>query len=360
MKEFFINMSGLIFQLVVAVGTVVIFQKTLQAKSNLVGNAFNRTKGLVNRARERAQNSTLYQRPKMARERRTEERRRSATEDYARAMTGRGPGSALLRMRAGGLQSAARQRALQSAEDILRRQRHEETERAAKNISRLGFEGDADLMGIARTRTGGTYYSERLGRSVEVTEAVRQAAVNGLVQQGRTGQVRDLETYDEATGTVHNYNTRQGGHLRGRGGAAETDLQRMLDHAYDDYGTKLSEKAPDLMPNRRASEGTAAFTDLQAADVAAWHASTVTAADRWYTATRDAGGAALTPAEITRRQNERTRMLRSYAEATRSPGTRQKLSLDQATRMRDIAAAVLPAGDVTRAAIEEIYTALGG
>lgn len=300
--------------IVIPVGMYKVVQWSFSARAGLgklTGSLTDRTKGLTNKARERAQQSNLYQRPQMAKDFRKQERRRANVEDYAQRVTE----SSRWRRRAAGVgNTAGQQRALQSAQDILRKQRHEETERAAKNMAQRGFEGDADFMGIAQTETGRNYTSARTGEQIQVSEAVRQAAINNLVQQGRTGQVRELEA---------------AGGGRAPGGVARTDLHNMLDHAYEDYGQKIAEKAPDLAPSRRASNGAAAFTDLQAGDVTKWHHSTIDAAEGWYTSPTMVDPTTnqvvpITAAERTSRQAARRQMLNSYKIAL---GTEQRSSI---------------------------------
>lgn len=374
-KTFLLKIIGVVLEVGIGFLTIKIFMDLVSAKSKMLGSLRNGAKGLTQKARDRAERSNFYQRRKMADEAKIQEKRRANVEDYAARARGTGLRSTLLRRRAAGgivgqvfnTNQAGQQRVYQAAEDVQRKQRHEEAERASKNLARSGFEGDADFMAIARTATGGSYTSARTGRTIQVTDAVRQAAVNNLVQQGRTSQIRELETYDEATGTSYDRVTNTGGIQRGAGGVATSDLHHLLDHAYEDYAGKLSDKAPDLMPSRRASEGLAAFTDLKPEDVSAWHHSTVTAASDWYGATTTGPGgtgAALTPAEIARRASARDQMLRSFSQATRNPSTRSKLSLDQVrqvrTMMNDAIAAGHPVDPTVQNDINNTFTALGG
>lgn len=355
---------ALLIPLLVPFAMYEAFKVALKARAGfgrLMGNLETRRKGLSDRARERAQGTDYYQRRQLAKEAHKGERRRGNISSYAGIISNES-NSRLGRLRAARLQQraagfgnkAGQQRVLQSAQDQIRKERHDEAERAAKDLAQRGFEGDTDFMAIARTRTGGTHTSARTGQSVQVNEAVRQAAVNQLVQQGRTNQIRQLETYDAATDTSANFDrttgTYSGGTSRGAGGVATTDLHNLLDHAYEDYGSKLSDKAPDIMPSRRTTDGVAAFTDLKPEDVAKWHYSTAESARVFY---NQPG-----------RDTDRDQMLRAFSQATQSPTTRSQLSLDQVTRVRDILhdanASGTPANPAIANQIEATYTQLGG
>jgi hypothetical protein len=192
---------------------------------------------------------------------------------------------------------------------------------------------------------------ENTGVELLVGQAERQAAVNSLVQQGRTSQIRGLEGFDE------NGLLAAGATPRLPGGRPATEMHRLLDHAYEEYGSKLGDKAPDLMPNRRTTNGVAAFTDLKPEDVTAWHHSTVTSARNFFNTPRlDQNGVDQAPAN-------REQMLRAYSQATQSPATRAKLSLDQVTRVRQVLNDAQAAGFADANVINNIndmYTTLGG
>lgn len=304
-------------------GTVLSFKLILDlvsSKSKLLGGAVNKMQGWGNqmrdKAKEKAEGSNFYQRRKLADEARKQERRRANIEDYAGRVSGeRGSriGSALLRRRAaGGLTGQilntnrpGQQRIAQSAEEQLVKQRHEEAGRAATRMARMGFEGDQDFEDIARAAEG-QQLTSRTGQIMTVTGADRQAAINNLVQQGRVGRIRGLEGL-------------QG---RGQGGAPTTDLHHMLDEAYKDYGSKLGDKAPDLMPSRRVTQGLAAFTNVKPKDVTDWHESTVSEAERYYNSSGNIAAQADT--------------LRAFGEASDNPTTLAQLDREQVTNFRNM------------------------
>lgn len=362
---------------VIKMSTWAIFAKGWIGKAAGALNA--KTNGFTNKAKEYGENRSFYQRRQMARDSRNQERRRAHVEDYAGAITDPGRRGRSLRRRAAGgftaqvagvfgrdVNAAGQQRVLQAAQDIQRKQRHEEAERAAKRMKDAGFRGDTDNLAVATAAEGSLVRSAASGQMIEVTHADRQAAINNLVQQGRTSEIRRLEGFDVNTGASTTPAGRAplpGIARRDGQGGAVTDLHRMLDHAYEDYGSKLGDKAPDLMPDRRTTLGMAAFTDLKPDDVAGWHHSTAAAAGRWYGATTDAQGNALDAATITTRQTERDRMLRSFATASQNSSTRAKLSPDQVARVRDIAQQAVTAGTYDRTTvnqIQDVYEQMGG
>lgn len=325
---------------------VIIVKAALETKAGIgriVRGASKLGDSATGKARERARSSNYYQNKEMVRQARANERRRGNVASYTELMTGTGLRSEMARRRAAGgmtaqlfnTNRAGQERILTAAQEQLRKERNEEAHRAAQRMTSLGVEGDADLMAIATTAEGGTFRQERNGRptgtTMQVGRAERQAAIEELVKQGRVGRLRDLE----ATGPA-----------RGIGGQPNpnNELHEMLDEAYKEHGSKLADKAPDLMPNRRATNGTAAFTDLKPADVADWHESTVEAANRWYTATAGADGTPLTAAELAERRTEQARMVRAFADATRQPGTRSKMSRQQVERVRAVMADATAAG----------------
>jgi len=363
-----VEVVGLIIQVVMGFAAIFMFKFAIVAKGALgrvAGKLNDSTKGLTGRAKDFGENRNFYQRRQFARDARKQEQRRANVEDYAAMASANTRRGHLLRRRAaGGLvgqvlntNEAGQQRIGQAADDQLRKQRHEETQRAGQRMSHMGIEGDADLLAIANTPAGTAFQQARMnaagvmaptGVEVRVGEAERQAAINNLVQQGRTSQLRGLE----ATAA------------RGPGGQPVTEMHRMLDEAYQEHGAKLADKAPDLMPNRRASEGLAAFTDLKPEDVTAWHHSTVDAAAGWYGSTVDARGNALTTPQINERVASRDQMLRAFSAATQNTSTRSKLSLEQVTRTRAMMNDALASGATVDGTVQnhinKMYTDLGG
>ncbi|HVI68825.1 MAG TPA: hypothetical protein VM581_00015 [Magnetospirillaceae bacterium] len=349
-KNFLVSTIGTVFDIGTAVLTVKIFMDLVSAKSKMLQGLRNGAKGITQKVRDRAERTNFFQRRKMADEAKVQEQRRANVEDYASRIRGQGIRSTLLRRRAAGgavgqvfnTNRPGQERQLQAAEDVLRKQRHEEAERAAKRMKDAGFRGDDAYLEIARSPVGRQITSPT-GQVMSVTHSDQQAAINSLVQQGRTSQVRGLEAF---------------GGARGAGGAATSDMHTMLDHAYEDYGSKLADKAPDLMPDRRTTEGLAAFTDLKPDDVSQWHHSTVSAARAYYSTPHlDAGGVDQSPAY-------RDQMLRAFSQATQSPTTRSKLSLEQVTQAREIlhdaVASGQPVDPIVSGHIETTYTQLGG
>lgn len=349
---------------VIKMSTWAIFAKGWIGKAAGVLNA--KTGGLTNRAQKFAENRGIYQRNQAARNQREQERQRRAVEGVARVATNEGwRGRMFRRKAAGGLSAqvmgtltgdrfganiAGQERALQNAQDQQRKLRHEEADRAAKRMVTLGIEGDTDLENIAR---GGGYVDPGTGAfvstgqfnqtrggmatgvSLQVGHAEQQAAINALVAQGRVGRLRDLEAVS----------------ARGAGGTPRTELHHMLDEAYTTTSNKIGDKAPDLMPNRRATNGVAAFTDLQPKDVSAWHQSTVLAAEHYYNAA-PAGNA------------EKDQALRAFSEAAGNTSTLASLSPEQVTNFRNMMERHIAAGNVVsnnvRTAINDAYTRKGG
>lgn len=367
-------------QIGVAFAVIFLFKWAMFSKGWLgraSGAISSKTRGLTEKAKDFGENRNFYQRRQMASDARKQERRRANVEDYAGAITDPGRrGRAIRRRAAGGfsgqvaglfgqeVNAAGQQRVLQAAQDIQRKQRHEETDRAAKRMKDAGFRGDNDNLAVATAAEGSFVTSAASGQTIAVTHADRQAAINNLVQQGRTSEIRRLEGFDVNTGDAIPRAV-PGAARRDAQGGAVTDLHRMLDHAYEDYGTKLGDKAPDLMPDRRTTLGGAAFTDLKPDDVAGWHHSTVSAASRWYGATADAQGNALDAATITQRETDRDRMLRAFATASQNSSTRAKLSPDQVARVRDIAFQAYNGGTgtydrTTIDQIQDVYEQMGG
>jgi hypothetical protein len=361
---------------VIKMSTWAIFAKGWIGKAAGVLNA--KTGGLTNRAQKFAENRGIYQRNQAARNQREQERQRRAVEGVARVATNDGwRGRMFRRKAAGGLSAqvmgtltgdrfganmAGQERALQNAQDQQRKLRHEEADRAAKRMVTLGIEGDTDLENIAlgggyvdpgtgafvstgqfnQTRggtsagvgaqtTGGT----ATGVGLQVGHAEQQAAINALVAQGRIGRLRDLEAVS----------------ARGAGGTPRTELHHMLDEAYTTTSNKIGDKAPDLMPNRRATNGVAAFTDLQPKDVSAWHQSTVLAAEHYYNAA-PAGNA------------EKDQALRAFSEAASNTSTLASLSPEQVANFRNMMERHRAAGNAVpnnvRTAINDAYTRKGG
>lgn len=349
-KTFLLKIIGVILEVGIGFLTIKIFMDLVSAKSKMLGNLRNGAKGLTQKARERAERSNFYQRRKMADESKLQEQRRGNVEDYARRISGTRRRDVLLRRRAAAgvtgqlfnANRAGQERQLQAAEDVLRKQRHEEAERAGKRMKDAGFRGDDAYLDIARSPVGRQITSPT-GQVMSVTHADQQAAINNLVQQGRTSQVRGLEL---------------AGGARGAGGAATSDMHTMLDHAYEDYGSKLADKAPDLMPDRRTTNGLAAFTDLKPDDVSQWHHSTVAAARAYYASPQlDSSGIDQAPAY-------RDQMLRAFTQAAQSPSTRSKLSLEQVAQvrevMRDAIASGRPVDPGVRTEVNNTYRAMGG
>ncbi len=316
-QEMIYQSSGLVLDTVVGFSTLFLFKWGLMAKTALgrfASGVNNGTKGLVNKAQERAQETPFYQRRKLSRDFRKQERSRAGTEDFAQKLED----SPRWRRRAAGtFNRAGQQRAEYSAQEIRRKARREESQRAAQQMLRSGLEGDVDLEGIARHTIGSTFtsatHTDASGRpsSIVVTEAARQAAIEGLMQQSRIKILRGLEA---------------DGGGRGPGGSARTELHKVLDDAYEQYGSAIKDKAPDLLPNRRASEGKAAFTDLQPEDTAGWHSTTYDTSERYYQ-TAPAGAV------------ERRQMLGATAAAMRSPAMRSKFNASKMESLRAIVAA---------------------
>lgn len=368
MKETFIAISGLLLQIVVGIAPIFLFKMAIVSKSalgRLAGTINSKTQGLTNKAKDFGEGRNFYQRRQMAREARQQERRRGSVENYANRVSGEGWRASMLRRRAAGgvraqviggltrggveLNRAGQQRIGQAAEEQLRRQRHEEATRALQRMTTLGVEGDQDLVDIATAQVGSEFAQQRNGVAtgvrMQVTQAERQAAINSLVQQGRVGRLRDLE---------------RTGPARGPGGTPNPDneLHHMLDEAYTTIPNKLGDKAPDLMPNRRATNGVAAFTDLQADDVAGWHESTVSAARDFFNTQRlDAAGNVVQIGGRDANLVERERMLRALSQATQSPTTRSRLSLEQMRQAREIMRDARAAGFTDRTVMGQIETA---
>lgn len=375
MKDFIIHTAGVFLDVVVMLSPIVIVKTTLAAKAGLgrvINGAEKMGQGVTGAARNRAQSSNMYQRRQMIRQARDNERRRGNVASYTELMTGDGVRSELARRRAaGGLagqlfntNQAGQERILTSAQEQLRKEQNEEAHRAAQRMTSLGIEGDDDLARIARMADGQVFRQTRngvaTGTTMQVNRAERQAAIEELVKQGRVGELRRLEAVGPA---------------RGPGGRPNpnNELHELLDEAYKEHGGKLGDKAPDLMPNRRATNGVAAFTDLKPDDVTGWHHSTVSAARNFYSTSRmvedvdPATGLGLgtfhdqAPAD-------REQMLRAFGQATTVPSAKSKMSLDQVRQvrnvLRDAQAAAIASGTVfdttTAGQIETMYKDLGG
>lgn len=116
----------------------------------LTGNLTDRSKGITNKAKERAEQSNLYQRPQLAREFRKQERRRANVEDYAERITGNGVRGRMLRRRAAGAGNAAgQQRAYLSGLGQMSKQEHEEASQAALVLEHNGVNSPMQLAAVA-------------------------------------------------------------------------------------------------------------------------------------------------------------------------------------------------------------------
>jgi hypothetical protein len=323
--DLFYDSASIVLFIAVAGGAITLIMGSVQGVKFVGGfitGVKNASGGLKQKAQDRAQQTKFFQRRQMAKDFKTSERKRAGTEDFAERVQN----SSRWRRRAAGIGNTEGQtRALQNAQDTLRRFRHDEAERASKDLARQGFEGDTDFMGIARAGVGGTYTSTRTGQTIQVTEATQQAAVNSLVQQGRVRPLRNLEGElmgrDPVTGLdVVNPAAAGTGGRRGPAGQPTQAIHEVLDRAYEEYGGKVAEKAADMAPSRRASGGSAAFTDLKAEDVVSWHETTVDAAERYYADPARAGATAV---------DDRNQMLRSFVAAIKEPSLRGKIGPTQ-------------------------------
>jgi hypothetical protein len=318
-KEFLQSVLPLLTGPMVAFATVGLMKKLILESNKFLGGVAGLAGKITQAAENRAKQSSSYQRRQMSKQQLEQERQRTARESFATSLTQGGVRGAIARRRAAGgitglvfnRNQAGQQRVMQSAEDALRKQRHEEAERAQKRMTTLGVEGDDDLYAIASGIgvRNGVFRQERngveTGVQMQVSESEQQAAINALVAQGRVGRLRRLEAVSS----------------RGPGGTPQTRLHRMLDEAYSGGG-KVTDKAPDLMPNRRATEGAAAFTKVQPNDVATWHESTVSEAERFYDTTGDRGA-----------QQE---TLLAFAVAASNPSTLAQLDPDQVRNFRNM------------------------
>lgn len=366
-----VDIVALVLQIVLGFAAIFLFKWALVAKGALgkvAGGLNNATKGLTGRAKEYGENTGFFQRRKKAGETRQQERARRNLTNYAQAINpdanaGRiqRARAALLRRRAaGGLtgqvfgtNQAGQARAQQTAEEFLYKQRMEEANRASRRMAASGFGGDTDYERIASAAEGTTLTSNT-GQTMLVTAADRQAAMNKLAETGRVSPLRRLEAFS-ATATQANPNNV----ARGAHGAPQTEMQRMLDDAYKEYGAKLGSKAPDLIPDRRSTDGYAAFTSVNPSDASQWHHSTIGAARNYYNNPQAAPDGA--PVNV---NQERSQTLRSFSTASQSPATRQNIDIDQATQMRAMMQEAQAAGtDLPQNVIDninDIYTHLGG
>lgn len=299
-------------------------------------------RSLSQAAKSGFEKTSFGQRSQMAKQSRENLRKRKVQTSFSENLTKAGPRGSFARFRAGGVSTTGRQYAQQAAEESLKKEQAAEAQRASSRMTTLGIEGDDDLFSIASASIGDTYEQERKGQktgvTIKVTEPEKQAAINSLAQQGRIKKLRELEAVSS----------------RGPGGTPQTQLHHMLDEAYKTPGNKVADKAPDLMPNRRATEGTAAFTDLQMKDVAAWHSTTFAAANDFYS-NPAAHGMSASDASA-----EREKMLRSFSLATQNTATANSLSIDQVKAAKAIMDAHPPTDATVIDNINGMYEKLGG
>jgi hypothetical protein len=196
-KDVFVKLSGTILNLVIAFAVVKIFMTMLQAKSNLVGKAFDKTKGLTNRARERAQSSRFYQGKEMGRNQRKGERQRAATEAYANAITNHDNTrigawrAGRLRRRAGGRSAEAQNRAYISGLGAIEKLESQETKDAAFVLEHNGINSPGQLAAIAAGRVG----TDPTGRNRvdgAGNAAIRLAAIRKIISAQDAGALEQL------------------------------------------------------------------------------------------------------------------------------------------------------------------------
>lgn len=166
----------------------------------LVGNLENKTAGLTNKARERAQQSNLYQRPQMAREFRKQERRRANVEDYASRITDEGWRGRRLRRSAAGMgNGAGQQRAYVAGLSQLEKQEHEEANQASEIMKYYGISNPGDLAALA---AGGSVSTSRGNVSGAGNRAMQQAAMRKIIGAQDAEQLENLfmNRYQDASG----------------------------------------------------------------------------------------------------------------------------------------------------------------
>jgi hypothetical protein len=204
----------------------------------LTGNLTSKTQGLTTKARERAQQSNLYQRPQMARTFRKQERSRGNVEDYAATMTnasGTRIGALRARMlqrKAAGVGNAAgQQRAYVSGLSQQEKQEHEEASQAALVLEANRINGPGALAAVAaggvgvgvdgRTVSGAGNRALQLAAMQKIIKAQDAEQLENLLMNQytetdaagntitRTGNVDQNMLYSEMT-KEQNYSTSKG------------------------------------------------------------------------------------------------------------------------------------------------------
>lgn len=169
--------------IVVPVGMYKVVQWSFSARAGLgklTGNLTDRSKGLVNKARDRAQQSNMYQRPQMAKEFRKQERRRANVADYAERITAEGWRGDRLRRRAAGRGNAAgQQRAYVSGLSQQEKQEHEEASQASLVLESNGVNRPMDLAAIAGGRAAAGINGTVSGTG---NRAMQQAAIQKIIK----------------------------------------------------------------------------------------------------------------------------------------------------------------------------------
>ncbi len=285
MKSFLVVVFAIGIKAASAVVAVKIFMDLISAKSKIFGKALGMGKGAIDAARKRAEGTNYYQRRQMAKEARQQERRRGNIKDFADRLSGDRRRDVLLRRRAAGgitgqlfnTNQAAQERIRQTAEEQLLKEQREEPNRASQRIRSAGLTGDVSHVRSAATKAGQTITSPT-GQKVVVSEAMRQAAINNLAAAGRIKELRALENNDlaylrKATGDPTFVPTADLS-ARGPGKAPVTETHQMLDRAYTENRTPISNKAPDLLPDLRGNLDIP-FTGLKPGEVSTLDPSTI-------------------------------------------------------------------------------------